>query len=176
MLLQRALGATTLVFSKTGRHSGLPCRGGIWLHPSPTPPAHPHQQQSLGNIISQTSQTSLGNISPTPAVSPSEVQAREEGRGLLRYAASTQARDNQPNPDRLGAPTATATTGLRFLKTANEDRSVPFVDQDWQLRARSLLFKKIFFGMACGILVLRPGIKPALSAVAAQSRPLDQQG
>ena len=128
MLRQRALGAATLVVSKTGRHSGLPLRGGIWLHPnpnypppplhpSPTSPARPHQQQSLGNIISQTSQTSLGNISPTPAVSPTEVQAGEAGRGLPRYAVSTQARDNQPNPGRLGAPTATATTGLQFLKT-----------------------------------------------------------
>ena len=52
-----------------------------------------------------------------PAVSPTEVQAGEAGRGLPRYAVSTQARDNQPNPGRLGAPTATATTGLQFLKT-----------------------------------------------------------
>lgn len=139
MLLQRALGAATLVLSKTGRHSGLPPQGSIWLHPSPTPPTRPHQQQSLGNIISQTSQTSLGNISPTPAVSPTEVQAGEEGRGLLRCAASTWARDNQPNPDRPGAPAGTATAGSRFLKAA-DDRSVPFVDQDWQLTAGSFFF------------------------------------
>ena len=90
-------------------------------------------------MISQTSQTSLGNISPTPAVSATEVQAGEEGRVLLRYAASTRARDNQPNPDRLGAPAATATAGSRFLETV-EDRSIPFVDQDCQLMARSFFF------------------------------------
>lgn len=48
MLLQRALGAATLVLSKTGRHSGLPPQGGIWLHPSPTPPPAPTRSRVLG--------------------------------------------------------------------------------------------------------------------------------